>query len=53
MHLTVAAQQTFLQVSQSGYANMINGHASLINGHSSNGQVMQQWIIENMSFCIL
>ena len=27
--LTVATQQTFLQVSQSGYANLINGHASL------------------------
>ena len=27
--LTVATQQTFLQVSQSGYTNVIDGHASL------------------------
>ena len=37
----MATQQTFfLQVSQSGYADLINGHASL-------------QIIANMSFCIL
>ena len=29
--LTVATQQTFLQVSQSGYTNVIDGHASLQN----------------------
>ena len=36
-HLTVATQQTFLQVSQSGYTNVIDGHASL-----------QSWRVKNI-----
>ena len=35
--LTVATQQTFLQVSQSGYTNVIDGHASL-----------QSWRVKNI-----
>ena len=43
--LTVATQQTFFTVSQSGYANLILAKSSR--------QVTQQRIIENISFCIL
>ena len=32
-HLIVATQQTFLQVSQSGYMNVIDSHASLQSWH--------------------
>ena len=50
--LTVATQQTFLQVSKLGYANLINGHASLQSrtGKWRNNELLKTWLTCKKSF---